>query len=171
MDDAAAMKRCSRCKQLKPLDAFNRLSRAKDGLQWNCRDCNAAWHAENKAHHNALIHARTARVRQENQDRLFTYLEEHPCLDCGEDDIVVLEFDHLRDKVRAVAEMVNTHGWAAIAAEIEKCEVVCANCHRRRTARRAETARWRRVRSAVVDDLPFTEAEIESLIRNRLASL
>jgi len=69
------------------------------------------------------------------QALLLQYLEEHPCVDCGEDDVVVLEFDHLRDKARGISKMRN-HRWESVLAEIAKCEVVCANCHRRRTARR-----------------------------------
>lgn len=58
-------------------------------------------------------------------------------MDCGESDVVVLEFDH-RDpelKVLDVSTMVsNRHSWTDIIAEIEKCDVRCANCHRRKTA-------------------------------------
>jgi hypothetical protein len=66
---------------------------------------------------------------------MVAYLLEHPCVDCGEADPVVLEFDHMRDKVKAVSVLLsNGHEWKQILAEIEKCEVRCANCHRRRTA-------------------------------------
>jgi hypothetical protein len=171
MDDAPAMKRCSRCKEWKPLDAFNKLSKAKDGLQWNCRECNAAWHAENKERHNALIHARRDRIRSEQQDRLYAYLEDHPCVDCGEDDILVLEFDHLRDKRAAVTQMPGTHDWSVIEAEIEKCDVVCSSCHRRRTAMRAQNSRWRRVQARPVEEGGQPRAEIEELIRIRVSSL
>jgi hypothetical protein len=48
---------------------------------------------------------------------------------------MVLEFDHLRDKCFNIGEALPYRNWASVLAEIEKCEVVCANCHRRRTAR------------------------------------
>lgn len=66
---------------------------------------------------------------------ILAYLLEHPCVDCGESDPVVLDFDHLRDKTKNVTAMLNST-WPRIRREIEKCEVVCANCHRRRTAAR-----------------------------------
>ena len=117
------------------------MARAKDGRQWNCRECNAAWHAENKAHHNALIHARNKRIEAENQRRIFEYKLEQGCVDCGERDPTVLEFDHLRGKVAAVSALLRyTHSWEALLREIEKCEVVCSNCHTRRTAERASDA-------------------------------
>ena len=60
------------------------------------------------------------------------------CVDCGLDDIRVMEFDHLGDKVGNIADMVVAPvGLEKLAAEVEKCEVVCANCHRIRTYERA----------------------------------
>lgn len=57
-------------------------------------------------------------------------------MDCGEADPVVLDFDHLEDKLDDVSTIVNNGTWEAVLAEIKKCEVVCANCHRRRTISR-----------------------------------
>jgi hypothetical protein len=48
----------------------------------------------------------------------------------------VLEFDHLRDKLFSIGNKLSSRSWKSILAEIEKCDVVCANCHRRRTGRR-----------------------------------
>jgi len=67
---------------------------------------------------------------------LIQFFAAHPCVDCGETDPVVLEFDHLRDKAFAIGPALSQKNWNSILEEIEKCEVVCANCHRRRTARR-----------------------------------
>lgn len=79
--------------------------------------------------------------RHQNFSRMIEFLRTHPCTDCGEGDPVVLDFDHLpgQPKRFEIARAINasTRSWATISAEIEKCEVVCANCHRRRTARRA----------------------------------
>ena len=81
------------------------------------------------------------RHRQRNFCRVIEYLKDHPCADCGETDMVVLDFDHLPgtskrfDVARAVSG--STRSWESIQAEIDKCDVVRANCHRRRTAMRA----------------------------------
>ena len=134
-------KPCSTCKQWKPLKEFNRRSTSADGRQWACRECNREYHRRNKERHNAQIHARNRRIAKENQRRLLAYLLEHPCTDCGESDVAVLEFDHLRDKVANISLMIRWCPWRAIEAEIAKCDVVCANCHRRRTYSRQKA--WR----------------------------
>jgi hypothetical protein len=57
-------------------------------------------------------------------------------VDCGETDPVVLEFDHVRgEKKGEIAMMVRVDGWDKIVEEMAKCELRCANCHRRKTAK------------------------------------
>jgi hypothetical protein len=71
-------------------------------------------------------------------DRVIEYLRSHPCVDCGETDPVVLDFDHV-DRFTKRWDIAGRIGyglaWRTIQAEIAKCVVRCANCHRRRTAR------------------------------------
>jgi hypothetical protein len=134
-------KRCGRCRVIKPLADFHRRRAARDGRQSWCRVCSIAhakrFHADNLELCRRRISAWMQRVDQENKRRVLEYLRDHPCVDCGEADPVVLEFDHQRDKVRGIAELLHAHvRWKVIAEEIAKCEVRCANCHRRRTATR-----------------------------------
>jgi hypothetical protein len=85
-------------------------------------------------------------MRLDLASRIVEYLKAHPCVECGETNPIVLEFDHLRDKVDNVSTLVRRlSSWSAIEEEIAKCEVVCANCHRIRTAQRGGTYRWRLV--------------------------
>jgi hypothetical protein len=66
------------------------------------------------------------------------HLLSNPCKTCGESDIVVLEFDH-RDpvtKLYNISEMPRrNYSLNTIRSEIAKCDVLCANCHRRKTAK------------------------------------
>ena len=73
-----------------------------------------------------------------NRARVDEYLLTHPCVDCGVTDLVVLEFDHVRGvKVGDVSALVTSgYPWTKIEAEIAKCDVRCANCHRRVTVER-----------------------------------
>lgn len=135
------MKTCLKCKVEKPLDHYNKRGQGKQ--PW-CKVCNAErarrYYAENREKHLRVVYARTRRVIRETQMALCGYLRAHPCVDCGETDILVLEFDHLRDKEANVANLMRS-GWKRVQREIEKCEVVCANCHRRRTAKRTPNYR------------------------------
>lgn len=59
--------------------------------------------------------------------------KDRPCMDCGKRyPHYVMDFDHLGDKLRSVACMLNT-SLRLVENEIAKCEVVCSNCHRVRT--------------------------------------
>ncbi len=71
------------------------------------------------------------------QDHALAWLRTHPCVDCGEVDVVVLDFDHVRGRKRdGIAQLIHLGvSTKTLDTEIAKCEVRCANCHRRKTAR------------------------------------
>jgi hypothetical protein len=123
------------------LECFNRLG---DGHQWWCRSCFAAYfRARGDVHRHQSRGAKRAR-QQALRAHVLEYVREHPCVDCAERDPVVLEFDHVGTKTAGISALISvTAPITAINAEIDQCEVVCANCHRRRTAARAG---WRRGR-------------------------
>ena len=65
---------------------------------------------------------------------ILTYLSTHPCVDCGEIDKRVLDFDHEGKKFMGISQMVrNCYSIAAVEREIMACKVRCANCHRIKT--------------------------------------
>ena len=130
-------KQCSGCLRDLPLGAFNR---KRGGLQSRCRDCNKAYlkahYQANLAYYAAKARRHKRKVQQENHRQLLAYFAEHPCVDCGETDPVVLQFDHVRGKKVACVGVLLRNGrrWATVQDEIAKCEVRCSNCHWRRTA-------------------------------------
>lgn len=78
--------------------------------------------------------------KQMLKKKLADIKEASGCVDCGVTNHIILDFDHLRDKKYNVSRMIHDgFSWKAIKKEIEKCEVVCANCHRIRTYLRLTT--------------------------------
>lgn len=84
------------------------------------------------------IRSKEAKLRQQKarqkrlMQRVWDYKLAHPCR-CGESRPQCLEFHHLdpatkSDEVMHFARY--SHSWSKIQAEIAKCEVVCANCHK-----------------------------------------
>jgi hypothetical protein len=90
---------------------------------------------KHKQVYKARTHKRKAQVLIENKPLLYQYLSTHPCIDCNESDIRLLEFDHVHlPKLGEISDLLRQgHSWATIANEITKCEVRCANCHRLKT--------------------------------------
>ena len=131
------MKQCSRCKETKPLDKFGKEAKSKDGLQYHCKVCKAELHILN--HEARMVSIRASKQRRVDAGRNYVveWFKTHPCVDCGETDIRVLEFDHLGNKVDGVAKMVREgQTLKRIKQEIEKCEVRCKNDHARKSFER-----------------------------------
>lgn len=128
------MKACSNCKRTDV--QFHKNKSKPDGLQSVCKECkkerSAAYFQDSKGHHKALNENR----KKETRKWIWDYLKVHPCIDCGETDPIVLEFDHNSDKFMEISDMVRMgYSIPKIESEISKCSVRCANCHRRKTAR------------------------------------
>lgn len=162
-------KRCGRCKQSRPLTEFNRRRASRDGLHSICRDCNRAkaraYYSLNREAHIRRIVAAKGERRGRALELVARYLLAHPCLDCGEADIRVLDFDHRdgSDKATEVMRLAQDgHALKRVAAEIAKCDVRCRNCHAIVTYERMG-ANWRstirRRAQAEVDAFLTVEAQ------------
>lgn len=121
---ASGMIYCYRCKGQKVPEEFSPSLRRKSGARY-CRACHGAMTA-------ACADASRGVARH-----LIRTSKNKPCMDCGEaHPWFVMDFDH-RDpsaKTANVSLMINRPR-GVILAEIEKCDLVCANCHRKRTHR------------------------------------
>lgn len=134
------MRLCGRCHEVKPFNDFAWRRRASGQLDNYCRSCRAAYkqehYAANRERYISLAARRKHALAVERAEYLVRYFSTHPCADCGEVDPLVLEFDHRGDKAFDIARGLRDRSWDALSNEIAKCDVVCANCHRRRTALR-----------------------------------
>ena len=139
---ASFTKRCPRCGTTKTLSDFARRTLTNPRPGSYCRLCQREYSREhylrNVRKHNLRRLANQRRYRLRNKELMERWLAKECCVDCGESDRVVLEFDHVRGKkIGDISTMVGrAFTWKKIEEEMAKCEVRCANCHRRRTADR-----------------------------------
>jgi uncharacterized OB-fold protein len=96
--------------------------------------------------HPELYRAINARRRQKTKDRARA-LKAQPCADCGKlYPYYVMDFDHRPGETKSfgIAKYLSvestTSSYAKLDAEMAKCDVVCANCHRERTYRRRQVS-------------------------------
>jgi hypothetical protein len=131
-------KQCSSCGLVGPPAAFYKDEKARDGLYPNCKECHKRAVKRWKKTHREQ--EKTYRKKQ-NRRRITRWkalvdkLKSRPCADCGETyPPYVMDFDHRRDKLCNVAVLVHANvTLKRLKAEIAKCDIVCANCHRERT--------------------------------------
>lgn len=71
------------------------------------------------------------RMRTKNRAYIKTYKEQNPCTNCGETETVCLDFHHTQDKLFGLSDATTSFGLKRLTEEIEKCIILCANCHRK----------------------------------------
>ncbi len=135
------MKKCSKCHKIKEETEFSFKRKGLGILHSQCKECTRTLikdhYSKNKEYYLEKASKRNSKLRNEAIEYINQYLEKHPCKDCGESDITVLEFDHTDRKVKfkAVSTLIrNRYTLDVIKEEVKKCEVRCANCHKRKTA-------------------------------------
>jgi hypothetical protein len=133
-------KRCARCEQDLPLECFHK-KRGKELQAW-CKECLRAYKADhyqaNKENFQAKARVYRKKIQEQMRDWLFLSVKNVPCMDCGRRfNYWVMDLDH-RDPSTKKAELskfIRNCDWPGLRAEVKKCDVVCANCHRDRTAK------------------------------------
>ncbi len=133
------MKACTKCKQIKPLIEFNIRNARKKIYTSHCKVCTRIeikkHYLENKEYYIKKARKRNLVLRRDAQRFIWNYLNTKECVDCKEKDVTVLEFDHIADKNMSISKMITYNfSIAQIRNEIKKCQIRCANCHRRKTA-------------------------------------
>jgi len=95
------------------------------------------WYPKNRKKHIGYIN----NIKKKIINYVLDYKKRSKCSDCGLSGVQypeVLDFDHINDnKEFNISEFRrHTSGFNKVKKEIKKCEIVCANCHRIRTAER-----------------------------------
>src|SRR5262245_49319603 len=127
-----------RCGECKPLDDFNKRESSKDGKQSYCRECNRKrsrrYYSDHHDHHIAVIRAYRQRRRLLWQGWINAIKAANGCALCRETDPVCLEFHHpdpttKKFDVGACTRLCTR--WGSVVEEIQKCVVLCSNCHKK----------------------------------------
>ena len=110
------MKHCPRCQETKKNEEFNKNKACSDGLQSYCRLC-----SKNKS----------AQIRREFKETCIDYLGGE-CWSCkGEFPVAVFDFHHLDPTQKDVeVSKLTFKPWEEVAVELDKCALLCSNCHR-----------------------------------------
>lgn len=147
---------CHRCKVEQPIDQFYVDAEARATVRRGkktrqpCRSCNQRYAAERRAPRQAIV------------DKIKA---ESGCVDCGlhPEYSQVLEFDHRPDEVKLfhISDKMTTGTVEDLMAEIAKCDIVCANCHRVRTV----------IKNQFGQSLGDTRTRMKQVYKDRLAGI
>lgn len=128
---------CPKCEKNKIVSDFNKNKSRNDGLQNYCRECQKKIDKFFQPKRDLTKKRKQQKTKTlESRQEVINYLKKNPCVDCGEKNVIVLEFDHRDNKTMNVTDMV-TRGYSLerVFKEIAKCDVRCANCHRIKTSK------------------------------------
>ncbi len=134
------MKVCRKCKIQKNDDEFNFRNKKKLIRANVCKNCSReqirAHYLDNRSYYLNKARSRNNKLRTQTRKFIWDYLSTKKCIDCGESNPIVLEFDHQRDKKINVSHAAKFgYDISKLKEEVSKCEIRCANCHRIKTAR------------------------------------
>ena len=124
------------------IDEFSFRNKTKNLRHTQCKSCKSVLikkhYQDNKESYKAKAYIWTKQQRQKNAEYIYNYLKDHPCVNCGETNPILLEFDHQGKELKRddISNMLTSGcSISTIQKEIEKCIVLCANCHRKKTAK------------------------------------
>jgi hypothetical protein len=115
-----------------------------------CRPCNLEYQKKWYSNNKTLQIQRSKDTKKRHQDILRSLIIDHlisnPCVDCGESDPIVLDFDHQDSSTKHLTiSQIYGRGLPVktLMDEISKCQIRCSNCHRRRTSKQFNQWRYR----------------------------
>lgn len=127
------MKTCSKCDIEKDIAMFNKKYGKPQAV---CKTCHSIYRKQHYQDNKQKYIDKAAKNKSTYREDYYNWLSTKSCVDCGNSDTRVLEQDHLRDKSFNISRMVGVVTLETLMSELDKCETVCANCHRIRTITR-----------------------------------
>lgn len=137
------MKVCTKCKENLPDSSYNIKKINKNGTlqkQSICIECNKIYQKEHYVKNKEKYYLKARNWENEYKKNVYSVLMEMTkdgCVKCGEKHFACLQFDHIeRDKKTSnISTMIrDTKKIDLILEEIKKCNILCANCHAKKTA-------------------------------------
>ncbi len=133
-------KYCKRCDQTLSVDQFTKASKRYDGLQSYCSDCMKKYRIEHYKTNKQAHYDRNKKTQAILRDFVLS-IKNNPCMDCGigyPDEPWLMEFDHRDSKIKKniISYFVSNGSMDRLVKELDKCDLLCLVCHRRRTAKR-----------------------------------
>lgn len=137
---------CGTCKQELNIIEFSLKNIKLNKRHSKCKKCQRAYgkkhYITNKRKYLDRTKINTQKYKKRNEKFLLEVKKDIPCKDCGKFyPHYMMDFDHLPDteKKNNVSRLKNSSlSIKTITKEIKKCELVCSNCHRKRTWERIQ---------------------------------
>ena len=127
-------KLCSKCRIIKPLTDFTTKKTAKDGRHSFCKKCMCGLMHKAYERNPSKFIFRTNQARKKIRDWVNQIKQSRGCMICPEKEVACLDFHHKNPHLKTftIKELVDKkNSQENILAEISKCVVLCANCHRK----------------------------------------
>lgn len=123
---------CSNCKTEKRIEFFNKKSNSKDGYSSKCKECNKEYLKNHYLSNKDEYKKRNKLNRKKLKEWFHSFKSELKCIKCEEDRWWVLEFHHRESdkKEGHVYSILMSYGKKKFKKEVEKCDLLCANCHK-----------------------------------------
>lgn len=123
-------KYCGSCKKTKSISLFSKNPTKKDGLQTKCKECQKRYSRAHYKENKQLYLNHNKKAKQTKKE--FVDSGKTKCCKCGESELCCLDYHHLDESTKLFElSKYHLHTLVKIKAEIAKCIVVCANCHRK----------------------------------------
>ena len=131
-------KKCYRCKEVKLIELFSLNKAKKDGISSHCKECHKQLRRQHYLNNKEIIIEQVQNYKKSVRAFITELKQSKPCQDCGKIyPYYVMDFDHKHNKKFTISSAPNNRGMNGLIEEINKCDLVCSNCHRERTFKRS----------------------------------